>query len=403
MRQEELEKFCDDLFAVLPRRDQRRWAHTYVRGLVGCEGKKSIQSMSSMVGERCADQSLQQFVNQSTWQWEPVRRRLAEHVAARTRLCAWTINEVVFPKTGQYSVGVDYQYAGSLGRAVNCQLGLTLSYVTDIGAMPLDWRLMLPKAWDDDDARRRKAYLPDHERHRPPWCELLALVDEVIGEWGLPSAPLVADLRHCSGIEELTAALNDRGVGYLLRVGSGFTARMGASPDPVQRPGSVAVRRPRPLSGPHRVSALAESLSGQSRQVVRRAREGAGHESWSQFVTAPIRPELPAGRAPARRGLGAMIRLLLQWPRGRRHPQAYWVTNQSDAALEELLTLWQRRLMAERHLRLMRANFGLTDFEGRSYRGWHHHVTLVAIAHAYAVLYGVEPARALLDATAETS
>ncbi|RCV52511.1 IS701 family transposase [Marinitenerispora sediminis] len=388
---DELTELCQDLLSSLPRRDQRRWGLAYIHGLVSCRGRKSIQNMAALVEERGADQSLQQFVNQSPWDWRPVRGRLAERAVAALRPRAWVVNEVVFPKTGRHSVGVEYQFAGSLGRAVNCQLGLALSAAgAGGGALPLNWRLQLPRAWDGDADRRRRTYLPDEERHRPLWALVLELVDEAVREWRLPAAPVVADLRHCGDAERLAAALHERGVGYLLRVNSAFTARFGHGSSPARRsvPVPAALRAAHRLPEAQRVSALADALATRSRGPVAGLEGRAAGGRSSHLLTVPISPQTARGPLPRRPAPPRSVpaRLLLRWPAGQPQPESFWVTNLHRRLPQELVELWLTHAVADRQLGRMRERFGLTDFEGRSYRGWHHHVTLASVAAASRVL-----------------
>src|SRR4051812_15375989 len=119
-----LAEFCRDMLMSLPRSDQRRWGEVYVRGLISVPGRKSVRGMSDHVVGGRADQGIQQFVNQSPWDWEPVRRSLAQLVISRFRPDAWVFDEVALPKNGASSVAVARQYAPSAGRVMNCQLGI---------------------------------------------------------------------------------------------------------------------------------------------------------------------------------------------------------------------------------------------------------------------------------------
>jgi hypothetical protein len=304
--------FCHSLFTSLPRRDQRHWGEVYVRGLTTLPGRKSIRSISEQIAGGRAEQCLQQFVNQSPWSWAPVRRSLAENVAAALRPTAWVVREVAFPKNGDRSAGVARQYVDSLGRTLNCQLGLAVFMAGADGSCPVNWSLLLPPCWDEDESRRGGARLPDHQRSVARWRSVLAVIDELVREWRLPSAPIVMDVRRESQTESLLRALDQRELPYLLQV----------TPDS--------------LSPARRLA---------SRQCLTRRPGGAGTSrgAW-----------LPSGAGV--------------------HPA------------DVLGTLGvQRRVSAD--LALLADRSGLRDFEGRSYQGWHHHVTLVSIAHAYRLLH----------------
>ena len=184
--------FAEDVFASMPRKDQRQRGEAYLRGLLLDGKRKSIEPMAARLaaadadgeGARDLEQALQQFVSQSPWDWEPVRRRLAERVTAAIGPAAWVLDDTAFPKFGRHSVGVAPQYCGALGKVANCQVGVSVHAATDAASCPIDWRLFLPPEWDEDLERRRKAHVPDHERHRPKWQLALELLDE-LAAWGL--------------------------------------------------------------------------------------------------------------------------------------------------------------------------------------------------------------------------
>jgi SRSO17 transposase len=108
---------------------------------------------------------------------------------------AWVIDDTAFPKFGRHSVGVAPQYCGALGKVANCQVGVSVHAVTDQASCPLDWRLFLPPEWDDDPERRRKAHVPDRERHRPKWQLAMELLDELAG-WDLVPPVVLADAAY---------------------------------------------------------------------------------------------------------------------------------------------------------------------------------------------------------------
>src|SRR3954452_18963407 len=175
--------FCQGLFSSMSRSDQRRWAEVYVRGLIEVPGRKSIRRISDHVLGWRADQCLQQFVNQSPWLWEPVRRSLATQFAATTPARAWVLEEAVFPKNGDSSVGVAKQYVPAARRTVNCQVGLSGFLASQQAEVPVNWRLLLPRNWADDEARRRRSHVPAEETHRSRWLHVLDAIDEMVGAW----------------------------------------------------------------------------------------------------------------------------------------------------------------------------------------------------------------------------
>src|SRR3954447_23598442 len=145
-----LEGFAAEMFAPLVRRDQRDKGATYVRGLLLDGRRKSMQPMAERLG--VDHQGLQHFVSSSTWAVEPVRERLARRAVEVIAPEAWVVDDTGFVKDGTASPGVARQYSGTLGKVGNCQIGVSISAVTDAASCPLDWRLFLPERWDDSCA-----------------------------------------------------------------------------------------------------------------------------------------------------------------------------------------------------------------------------------------------------------
>ena len=154
--------FADEMLAPLVRRDQRRWGEVYLRGLMLDGKRKSIEPMAARLADG-DEQCLQQFVNQSPWAWEPVRKRLARRLSTAVEPEAWIVDDTGFPKFGRYSVGVARQYCGALGKVGNCQIGVSINAATDTASCPLDWRIFLPEEWDGDEERRAQARVPLEE------------------------------------------------------------------------------------------------------------------------------------------------------------------------------------------------------------------------------------------------
>ncbi|MFD1148296.1 IS701 family transposase [Saccharothrix hoggarensis] len=372
-----LSEFCDELFVTLGRSDQRRWAEAYVRGLLVVPGRKSIRRISELVVGRDADQSLQQFVNQSPWAWAPVRRRLAEQANQAMRPRAWVVREVVFPKNGDNSVAVARQYAPTAGRMLNCQRAFGVFLAGDPGAVPVNWRLVMPKAWDTDVERRAKTRVPDDERSKPAWQYLLDAFDEMTGNWGLPAAPVVVDLSSDQSVFPLLGGLEERGMGYLAQV---------STSTPVLPVNLVGAQ-----NQPRTIGQLVAAAARRGRTTLSWRDEATGAVTTSDFVVATLMGQAAApdgrpGRVPRLRHVVA------EWPAGQARPRAVWTTNLGAGGIRELVGLLRVRGEVEGQVTRLTEEFGLRHFEGRSFQGWHHHVTLVSAAHAYGLLKGTERA-----------
>lgn len=371
-------RYCQEHLATLPRSDQRRWGELYVRGLLSVPGRKSIRRICEYVVGSGAEQCLQQFINQSTWKWEPVRASVALHVAGLVRPRAWDIREVVFPKNGNSSVGVARQYAPSAGRVLNCQLGLAVFFVGDRGSSPVNWRLLLPKCWDGDEARRQRTRLPDTERHQPRWRHLLDSLDELALAWDLAPAPLLIDAVDEHDVGQRLRSLDERGLRYIVQVSANASVSSGGTRPPLD-----------PDKRAPRAGELVAHALHSGRNTVER-RLASGHNgTLNRYVAVPLPVEGDPGRIAGAAGGGrqrsGQRHLLALWPAGCKQPSAIWLTNLAVTRLPELSDLLALRNRTTSDLRRLQDDVGLRHFEGRSYIGWHHHVTLASMAHAFAV------------------
>lgn len=374
----ELEDFCHQVFESLPRSDQRRYAEVYLRGLMHLSSRKSMQRIAAEIAGPQSGQSLQQFVNQSPWDPQAVRSRAAGLVSDHADPVAWVIDEVAFPKNGRYSAGVDRQYARPLGKVVNCQVGLTASLTGTDFSVPVNWKLCLPESWDDDEKRRTRAHIPRDQGYKALWKHAIDLVDDMSVDWGLPVAPVVSDMSQCFEADEYLAALDSRSLDYMVQVNSRHLVRA-----------SLTWQRPRATTSQGQDSGRVVPLTDVATMAERATRhtvtwEGGpgGRMLRSQFIAIPVgyvdaRQNSDAHRRPRR--------LLVEWPLGKSHPRAFWLTNLVDWQIEDMVSLAKLTSRSSRSITELAEGFGLYHYEGRSFLGWHHHVTLASAAYAFHV------------------
>lgn len=336
-----LGELCDRLFASLPRRDQRRWAERYVRGLLAVPGRKTINRIGGSLGGPSAVQGLHHFVSNSTWDWRPVRRALAAYCEEAMRPAAWLVAPLITVKSGRHSVGLHRRFVPALGRVAGCQVAYGVWLADERAAVPVNWSLLLPEV--------------GHDR------TVIEAVTEVAG-WGVARRPVVVDARGCD-VPRLVTALHRLDVPFVIRV-DGTTpvvARPGGEPLSafalMSAPGPV--RRPVPPRDPGE------------------ARPG---------TAALVRVGLAGDDRP--------LRLLAEWPPGRPASPDLWlavpdVGRPGDPAAG-ILALARRAQRVTANAGRARPGGGLAEFEGRSYVGWHHHVTLASAAHAITTLSGEE-------------
>lgn len=394
------------LDGAVARSDQQVKGELYVRGLLTDGARKSMQPMAERLG--VDHQRLQQFVTSSTWDYEVVRANVARWAADVIDPDAYVIDDSGFPKDGTASPLVARQYSGTLGKTGNCQIGVSVQLATDTASAAVDWRLFCPASWDDttitdpDKAasvrqRRDRAGIPDQVRHREKWRLALDMLDQAIGQWGLPKLPVTAD----SGYGDATLfrqGLADRGLAYVVQVDPTATAHPGdAVPVTPPYPGRGRPFRPAYPDPPTTFKAL---VLHTGRAAVRQVtwRHGRRHSPGnptaamrSHFLRLRIRP---ANRDIPRSLDGSLPEcwLIAEWPPDAPEPVKYWLSNMDTrTSLKTLIRLAKLRWRVEHDYRELKTGLGLDHFEGRSYTGWHRHVTLTVLAQAFCTLLRLDP------------
>jgi SRSO17 transposase len=386
-----LVEFTGEIFESMRRKDQRRWGEVYVRGLMLDGKRKSIEPMAVRLADG-DEQCLQQFVNQSPWDEVAVRRALARRMSRELSPEAWVIDDTGFPKFGKMSVGVARQYSGALGKVGNCQIGVSINACSDEASCPLDWRLFVPKEWDEqtewNKERRAKAKLPDDVHHVEKWRLALEMIDELLG-WGIKPPVILGDGAYGDNTE-LRTGLEERELSYVLDV-KGTTSAYREDVMPSQPPKPEGRGRPpgtRYREDPSSLKELALA-AGKRAAVTVTWREGTRGKMSSRFLVLRVRPaNIHLRRAAHNNGEELPVRwLICEWPSKASEPTKYWLSNlPADTPLKELVHLGKLRWRIEHDYRELKDALGLDHFEGRTYRGWHHHVTLVSIAHAFLTL-----------------
>jgi SRSO17 transposase len=388
----DLAAFLDELMPDrLGNVTRRRWAETYLRGLLLDGHRKSVEPMAQRLratdgSARDYEQALQQFLNQSPWDDRPVRDRLARRVVAAVGTGGFVVvDDTGFPKQGTHSVGVARQYSGTLGKVGNCQVAVTLQYATAREVFAIDAQLYLPEEWGCDRDRLDAAGVPRDLGYRPKWQIALTLLEQAKAN-GL-SGVVLADSAY-GDATEFRQALDEGRWQYCVGISS--TLKVVAADHDFGRVPPYGGKGRRP-SRPEKVRAGAEAPSvkewAQARaKDFRRVtwREGSKGKLSSRFAAWRVRPahRLSAGKEPL-----AACWLVVEWPAGEAEPTKYFFSNlAADISLLRLVRAAKGRWWIEHSYKEMKDELGLDHFEGRSWRGWQHHVTLVLLAYAFLVL-----------------
>ena len=383
-----LVEFCGEIFESMRRKDQRGWGEVYVRGLMLDGKRKSIEPMAARLPDG-DEQCLQQFVNQSPWDPVPVRRALARRMSRELSADAWVVDDTGFLKFGQHSVGVARQYSGALGKVGNCQIGVSVNACSDEASCPLDWRLFIPNEWDEDSEfnqqRRAKTKLPQDVCHVEKWRLALEMIDE-LRSWGIEPPAVLGDGAYGDNTE-LRTGLEEREIEYVLDV-KGVTSAYREDVKPTQPPRPEGRGRPpgaRYREDPSSLKELALA-AGKKAAVTVTWREGTRGKMSSRFLALRVRPaNIHLRREAHKSGEELPVGwLLCEWPSKASEPTKYWLSNlPADTELKDLVRLAKLRWRIEHDYRELKDALGLDHFEGRTYPGWNHHVTLVSVAHAF--------------------
>jgi SRSO17 transposase len=390
--------FVADVFASVPRTDQRAKGDCYLRGLMLDGRRKSIQPMAARLPDGDM-QALQQFVNQSPWDPLPVRRRIAERLSHVVRPEVWVIDDVSFPKCGKASVGVARQYCGAVGKRANCQVAVSVHAATDTASCPLEWQLYLPREWTDEPDRCRRAGVPQEVVHREKWRLALGLLD-TLAQWQLEAPVVVADAGY--GVSTpFRLGLQERGLSYVLALqGKEVAHPEEAEPHQPAYGGLGPPTLPRYRLPPRAPSTLAAEAGAERFSEVT-WRQGSKGVMTSRFAVLTVRPAGKQCLAAAQESGGGRSRwdgvlpvqtVLVEWPHGQDAPTDYWISNLPPTTPTADLVRWAKmRWRVEHDYRELKHGLGLDHFEGRTWRGWHHHVTLVTAAQAFRTLRRLDP------------
>jgi len=373
--------YVEGLASVIGHADRAGPLRDYCTGLVmPCE-RKSVEPMAAITApERTAaqHQSLLHFVGQGAWSDDAVLAKVREMVMPRIErhgpIEAWIIDDTSFPKQGRHSVGVSHQYCGQLGKQANCQVAVSLSLANHAASLPVAYRLYLPKVWAEDGNRRGKAGVPEDVAFKTK-PEIALEQMRWACEAGLPGSLVLVDAGYGHD-SKLRTGITELGKRYVA----------GIQPQTlVWKPGTRRGRAPKKgrRDAPHTTSVkdLALGLGAKAWRTIK-WREGSNEWLSSRFA----RVRVSVASSHERVEKLAKEWLLIEWPEGEDEPTKYWLsTLPKNISFHDLVDAAKLRWRIERDYQELKQEVGLGHFEGRGWRGFHHHATLCIAAYGFLI------------------
>ena len=388
---EGFEQFVSLIAQQLGHADRVEPFRGYCSGLMLPVHRKSVEPMAAHLAPtrvRSEHQRLHHFVADAAWSDDAVltavRDYVLEKVAPRSgKPEALLIDDTGFPKQGRHSVGVARQYCGQLGKQDNCQVAVSVSLANEQYSLPVAYRLYLPKEWAEDPVRRAAAKVPATEAFATKPMLALQLLEQLQSVPGLPKVVVVdAGYGVNTAFRQKLTAL---GFSYVVGItGAVSVWPEGQAPLPPKswsgRGRKTKLLRRDAQHRPLSVKALAQQLLPRRWHTVT-WRQGSNEALSSRFAAVRVRC---GHRDYWRAEQHPEQWLLIEWPRGEAEPTKYFLTTLPAAtSLKELVRVAKLRWRIERDYQELKQELGLGHFEGRSWRGFHHHATLCIAAYAF--------------------
>lgn len=371
-----MEEYFAEIGVALNNKRRRESFAVYAHGLLSNLERKSAEPIAAAASghpARCdaSHQRLLHFAADSPWSDHAVRCVAARHVvsamSAREPVTSWIIDDTGFPKQGTHSVGVQRQYTGTAGKITNCQIGVTLSVATRSAHAPIDAELYLPESWANDPVRRKECKVPDHVCFKTKHELALDMITRAV-DAKIPGRILLADSGYGDSCDFRNTV---RVLGFDYALGIHATTTMWLLDRANRRRGEAETAR-----------AIALALGdGAFRRIT--WREGTKTKLSSRFALRRVKTAHDDGTdASAREPLW----LLIEWPAGEKEPTKYALTTlPRTMSKKQIVRTVKERWRTEAAYQEMKGELGLDHFEGRSFRGWHHHVSVVLCCYAFVV------------------
>lgn len=386
------EEYVMHLSTTLGHADRVKPFVNYCAGLLLPGERKSIEPMAAVVApDRVSSthQMMHHFVANADWSDEALESAVATYVLpkmeAQEPIVAWIVDDTCIPKKGEHSVGVARQYCGQLGKQDNCQVVVSTSVANHYASLPVAYRLFLHEDWTKDEKKRKEAGIPEQipfkSKTKIALDQLRALKERPIARGIVLSDPGYGnESKFREGVREL-------GLTYILGISKNTKVWIrGQGPlPPVQHSGKrrrPKRLRPDPEHPPVSVVELARTIPDSDWRLVP-WREGTNKGLASRFARVRVRE---AHRYYNKSELPSEEWLLIEWPEGEEEPTKYWLSTLPEAiGLKDMVDRAKLRWRVDRDYQELKQELGLGHFEGRGWRGFHHHGALCIAAYGFLV------------------
>ena len=386
------DKYVAGLVAVIGHADRAEPLRDYCVGLLMPGERKSVEPMAAVTAPArvaAQHQSLLHLVANAPWSDAAVMAKVCQMVLPRIErhgpIEAWIIDDTGFPKKGRHSVGVARQYCGQLGKQDNCQVAVSLSLANHGASLPVAYRLYVPHEWIEDAERRRSGKIPEDVTFKSKNQIALEQIKQARLQ-GLPQGVVLMDAGYGNN-SDLREGITQEGLSYVAGIGPTTTVW---APGTLPLPPAPWTGRGRPgkrlrrdaTHQPVSVKSLAAALPQDAWQTIA-WREGTNETLSGRFARCRVRP---AHRDDLREAVRSQEWLLIEWPQGEAEPTKYWLsTLPEDISFERLVDLTKLRWRIERDYLELKQEVGLGHYEGRGWRGFHHHATLCIAAYGFLI------------------
>jgi len=366
--------FINPLIEDMGRSERRDSARHYVRGLL-CEGqRKSIEPMALRLG--VDKQKLQQLMADSPWDekllWKAIRQKV---IPTFEPIDAWIVDETGCPKQGEMSVGVHHQYCGALGKQANCQVSVEVVVSDGQIAAPVAARLYLPEAWANDPQRRQKAGVPDDVVFQTKPMLAMELIRQSLADGVLP-APVLGDEVYGNS-HEFRRQLRESGMEYFLTVGVDQHAWL-------KKPRlSFGQKKWKVAAGQPEGTPLA-SLAGAIKSSEWKTQTWRASDQTRRRTRIAWKPIYLLSDLDEQSGHWPQSMLVVDWPEEKKEPFHVYVAWLKAEPNASRYLRWSRgRFCIEQFYQRGKTDLGLDHYEGRSWRGYHHHLVLAMLAYLF--------------------